>query len=473
MKKTLIAIASSFLFSTLFYHQSLGLNMLLFAIIAIAAVFTIHERARRLDVYLSAGLYLACSFFVFAINSGLSYVTSIFSFIIFSGSISGFKNSIYVQWFNGIYQLLIGALHQLLSNKEKKETTTKKHNLGFIALTTSLVITVLIIFILLYGSVNPILGSWLSKIDMSFISLSWIITTVMGYLLVSNLLATAELDAMTTLDRNASTLLKAREINETTENKLAKEHLLGSVLMIALNMLIVLFIALDVSYVLSNPLSDAASLSKTVHEGVTALVTSIIIAITIILILFRGNLNFYKESDKLRKLTYAWIFLNIGIILLTAYKNYLYSDGFGLTYKRIGVFIYLTLCISGMVTTYFKIARKNNLLFMFQANARVAFIIMIVISSFSWDRVITKQNLSQVEHPDMSYLLYMSDNTADLLYAFAKAHPEESSNQSYIYTEYERWLQRLSNQSWQEKTLQGMLHSKTTSNDILNSQTQD
>ena len=468
MKKILISIASGFLFSTLFYNQNVGLNMLLFAIIAIVTVFVIQEKARRMEVYLSAGLYLLCSLFVVIVNTTFSIFTSIVSFVIFSGSISGFKNSIYVQWFNGIYQLLAGALHQLTSKKEEKTISSKKYNIGFIILTTVIVITILIIFIVLYGSVNPILGGWLSKIDLSFLSISWILTTVMGYLLVNNLLSTAELGLITTLDRKASTLLKQREINDLTEKKLAKEQLLGSILMIALNVLILLFIALDISYVINNPLSDAVALSKTVHEGVTALIASIVIAITIILILFRGNLNFYKESEKLRKLTYAWIILNIVIILLTAYKNYLYSDGFGLTYKRIGVFIYLALCISGMVTTYFKIAKKHNFLFMIQTNARVAFIIMIVISSFSWDRTITQQNLNQVAHPDIPYLLSMSDNTADLLYAFAKAHPEKATNQSYIDTEYERWIQRLSNQSWQEKTLQGMLNSKIASNEIQN-----
>ncbi len=469
MKKTLIAIASGLLFSTLFYNQNLGINILLFAIIAITTVFMIHKKARRPEVYINAGLYLAASFFVFSVNSTLSIITSIVTFIIFSGSISGFKNSVYAQWFNGIYQLMVGAIHQLTSKKEKI-TSTKKYNLGFIIGTIALVVTILIIFIALYGSVNPILGSWLSKIDLSFFSLSWVITTVMGYLLVNNLLSIAECDILTNVDRNAPTLLKARKIDDHIEQKIAKEQLLGSVLMIALNVLILLFIALDMSYVLSNPLSDAVTLSKTVHEGVTALIASIVIAITIILILFRGNLNFYKKSKKLRKLTYAWIFLNIAIILLTAYKNYVYSDGFGLTYKRIGVFIYLALCISGMVTTYFKIAKKHNFLFMIQANTRIAFIIMIVISSFSWDRTITKQNLNQVAHPDIPYLLSMSDNTADLLYAFAKANPEKATNQSYIDTEYERRLQRLSNQSWQEKTLQGMLNSKITSNEIQNSQ---
>jgi len=300
----------------------------------------------------------------------------------------------------------------------------------------------------------------------------------MGYILMNNLLSPAELDALTILDRKAPIFLKKSTITEKKQAALHKEQLFGTVLLIALNVLILLFVVIDITYITGSPLQDAAALSKTVHEGVNALVTSIIIAITIILILFRGDLNFYKRNEKLRALTYTWIALNILIIVLTAYKNYVYSTGFGLTYKRIGVFIYLALSITGMITTYFKIARKHNFLFMVQANTRVAFFILIAISSFSWDRVITKQNLAQVDTPDIDYLITMSTSNADLLYAFAKANPDKTHD-LYTYDIQNRfieWSNRLALETWQETTLRGLLNStnpKTQNYDTTEVYSQD
>jgi hypothetical protein len=156
------------------------------------------------------------------------------------------------------------------------------------------------------------------------------------------------------------------------------------------------------------------------------------------------------------------------IILITAYKNFLYSSGFGLTYKRIGVFIYLLLCISGMVTTYIKVARRYGLYFMFRTNARVAFIVMVMVGSFSWDRMITRYNLEHVSQPDMEYLYDMSYNNGDLLHAYAKlpdgqlgAHPTMNLNQDKIQNRYERWQRVLSKETWQSKTLNGLLNNAT------------
>lgn len=476
MKKALIAIAGALIFSTLFYSQNLGLNMLLFAITAVIAVFTIHKIARRPSMYIIASLYVTSALFVFTVNTILSMITCIIAFIIFSGAISGVKNSIYAQWFNGLYQLIAGAIHQRVVTKSTKEITPKNHNYGFIILTIVVVLVIVLIFALLYGKANPILGSWIAKIDLSFINLSWFITTIMGYLLINNLLSSAEFDVLTVVDRNAPIILETVIITEKKETTLTKQLLFGTVLLIALNVLILLFVVVDITYISGSPLSDAAALSKTVHEGVGALVVSIIIAITIILILFRGDLNFYKKSEKLRLLTYTWIGLNILIIVLTAYKNYLYSSGFGLTYKRIGVFIYLALSITGMITTYFKIARKHNFLFMLQANTRVAFFILIAISSFSWDRVITKQNLAQVTNPDMSYLLTMASSNADLLSAFAKTHPEKDLDTYNINREYNEWASDLISETWQSTTLRGLLNNtnpNTETNDTPEVYTQD
>lgn len=458
MKNAITRLLGALSFSMLFYNQDFGLNLFLFSIIAILSISIIKPNYIKENGFLMAAiLYLISGAFVFTAHTTLSIVTYFITFFVFAGSISGRNNTVYVQWFNGIYQAVLGAVHHRLSGKTANKTSVKRYDYGFILLTCVIVICFIILFATLYGQANPVLGHWISKINLDFINIGWIITTFMGYFLILNISSQAELDILTQPDRNASNMLPIKTVRDTSQH-LKKESLLGTILLIALNVLILLFIATDFWYVLQDPLSDAPTLSNTVHEGVNALVISIIIAITTILILFRGDLNFYKNSSSLRTLTYVWIGLNILIIFLTAYKNYLYSTGFGLTYKRVGVFIYLLLCISGMVTTYFKVARKHNLLFMIQVNARVAFFTMILISSYSWDRAITRYNLNTMAAPDITYLLSLSTSNSDILYAYAKANPKQIDHHIEIASKYNKWQEDLKEQTWQSTTLRSMLN---------------
>ncbi|WP_299679218.1 DUF4153 domain-containing protein [uncultured Dokdonia sp.] len=468
MKRQLTLWISALGFSTLFYEQDLGINLFIFAIIAVVVVAIMRtEVFKRKDMCIATFIYLLTSLFVFTNHSALAVFMSFITYIVFAGTISGSKNAIYVQGINGIYQSVVGALHyHMTPKKERKEITPKKkRDYGFIMLTVVLVVGLPIIFATLYSNINPIFEKWIAAIDLSFINLSWVIITVMGYLLLNNITSPASLDLLIDADKNAPQNLISTPISETQEPLLHKEQLLGSLVIGVLNTLIIFFLIVDIWYVTNNSFQHASELSKTVHEGVNALIASIMIAITLILIFFRGNLNFYKKSRRLRILTYVWIILNCVLVIITAYKNYIYITDFGLTYKRIGVGIYLSLCIAGLVTTYLKVAYRKNVLYLVRLNARIVFIVIVMMSSFSWNREIARYNLSHVKRPDLMYLESMRSNHMDLLYAFAKAHPEKfppTRMEAIIYN-YNNYIKKLQNQTWQSKTLQGMKYEKKSS----------
>jgi hypothetical protein len=462
MKKQLILIIASLGFSSLFYQQGFGLNMVLFAILSVILVSYFRPEAlRRREYWMLALAYIVSATFVFFHNSPLSIVNTFISFLIFVGSISGIRNSVYVQWFNGLYQTFVGSLHQRIHTKTAPAAKKRIHHsydFKFILLTAIIVGGLVTIFSALYGQANPIFEKGLAAIDLSFINMSWLLFSAMGYLLLNNITAVAELDVMTVSERNIPTQLQPNTLSEKQQLVVQKENRLGVVVMVTLNLLILLFICTDLIYVFQSPLDNGTVLSKTIHDGVNALIMSIVIAIILILVLFRGDLNFYKYNQNLKTLTFLWIGLNVIIILITSYKNFLYSSGFGLTYKRIGVFIYLLLCISGMITTYIKVARQCGLYYMLRTNASVAFTVLMVMASFSWDRTITQFNLEQVAQPDMDYLYNMSYRNGPLLHAFAKAHPSKNIHQNKINERYERWERKLSNETWQTKTIHGLLH---------------
>ena len=463
MKLQLILWISALGFSTLFYQQDLGLNMFLFALIAVVTVCIARREAfARLDMRIATIVYLLTSLFVFTNHSALAIFMSFITYIVFAGTISGAKNAIYIQGMNGLYQSFLGALHYYMSPKKERQIVTpqKKRDYGFILLCVLLVVGLPIIFASLYSHINPIFEKWVSAIDLSFISIPWLLMTLMGYILISNVTAPAALQMLTEADSALRQDMQEISISEAQEPILRKEQLLGSLVIGVLNALIFFFLVVDIWYVTNNPFLHASELSKAVHEGVGALIASIVIAITLIVILFRGSLNFYKNNHRLRLLTYLWIFLNIVLVLVTAFKNYLYITDFGLTYKRIGVIIYLTLCITGLSTTYLKVAYRKNIYYLIRFNARIVFIVIVLMSSFSWNREITRYNLSQVARPDLTYIEFMSGNHMDLLYAFAKAYPEKftASSLENIERKHTHYVEKLENETWQSTTLQGIKH---------------
>ena len=118
-----------------------------------------------------------------------------------------------------------------------------------------------------------------------------------------------------------------------------------------LNVLLVFFIVTDIMSLMTMDTSKASELSDLVHSGINTLIASILIAIAIILYFFRRNLNFYSENRILKHLTFIWIALNIMLIVLIAIKNQNYITSFGLTYKRIGVHIYISTVLAIQVLT--------------------------------------------------------------------------------------------------------------------------
>ena len=120
---------------------------------------------------------------------------------------------------------------------------------------------------------------------------------------------------------------------------------------------IALFLITDITYLISTNDLRASVFSNQVHNGINALIASIIIAIIIILYFFRGNLNFYKNNKKLKVVTFIWIFLNLILVINIVIKDCQYIYYFGFTYKRIGVLVYLLLTLIGLFTTFIKVHR--------------------------------------------------------------------------------------------------------------------
>lgn len=450
MKKLLLFIGS-LLFSTLFYGKSLGLNLFLFSIITLIVLFVNNKdefKNKRTIIYSS--LYLVTGLAVFFHDSLIAIITNFVTFLTLIGLLSENKSSIYVNWLNGLYTTIAGLFHRNFSYNESTQKVEQKKDVDYIHLAKIICIPslIVIIFITLYQNGNPLFSDIIASIDLSFINIQWLLFAGLGYYLFSNIHKPIEVKPATELDLKTGNSLE--KSNRFSIPKLKKENQLGITLISLLNALIVLFLITDITFILTNEEVRASVFSSQVHSGINALIASIIIAIVILLYVFRGDINFYKENKALKRLAFTWIILNTILVLSIVVKNSQYIYYFGLTYKRIGVLVYLTLATTGLITTLLKIDKVKNIWYLLRVNTRAAFIVLILSSTVNWDYHITNYNFNYAKSMDFKYLIELSNNNTFLLKEQVKSKDLHKDSIILIEQKYNTYVYELRTNSWQE-----------------------
>jgi hypothetical protein len=135
--------------------------------------------------------------------------------------------------------------------------------------------------------------------------------------------------------------------------------------------------------------------------------------------LFRSEQNFFRPKSWLHKLAYLWIGQNLILGISVFIRNFHYISFHGLAYKRIGVIIFLTLVLIGLVTMFFKVEQKKTLFHLVRINSWAAAIMLCLMTLVNWDVAIVKYNLSH-NNPaeiDIDNYLNLSSKVLPVLYA--------------------------------------------------------
>ncbi|SDH75943.1 DUF4153 domain-containing protein [Winogradskyella thalassocola] len=453
MKKLILFIAA-LLFSTLFYNQTIGLNLFLFSILTVVILFINNKsqfKNRKTQIYTIA--YLITGLTIFFHSSTLSVIANLVAFFTLIGQLSETKSSIYVSWLNGLYTTIAGFFHRnfaIVESKTNSEDTKEKIDIDYLHWVKIILIPAVIVitFIALYKEGNPVFSNLIEKIDFGFINIQWILMAGLGYYLFNNIYAPIEVEPATEIDLQTENSLHKTEAFSIP--KLKQENQLGVVLITLLNALIVMYLITDITFLTTQQDISASVYSAQVHSGINALIASILIAIMILLYVFRGNLNFYEQNTTLKRLAFTWIILNILLVLSIVFKNAQYIYNFGLTYKRIGVVIYLLLATIGLVTTLLKINSAKNNWFLFRVNTQAAFIILVVSSTINWDYHITNYNFNYAKSMDYNYVIGLSNNNT-LLLNEQLDHKDLNRGFTYLIEEkYHGYIDKLKTNNWQE-----------------------
>ncbi len=456
------SILSAIAFSLLFYGKSFGLNLVLISILTVVLLTTL-KRENRVSWWYSS-LYILTAILVFLNPSGFTIFVHFMTLIVFIGKSISSKSSLYISWFIGTLNLLFSSLIRLSENKSKEKSHSKKTSTKTINYITGGTIAVFLIgvFSLLYKDANPVFGNLIAQIDLSFISIPWLLFTFLGYLLFLHLLQPFNAAELIDFDaKRGNSLEKPVElVLIQNKKKLEREHTIGSMVFGALNLLLLFFLITDVLYLLQETDLTNADYSKSVHQGIYALVFSIVCAIALILYFFRGNLNFYENNKQIKKLTFLWVILNTILVLFTAYKNYSYIEALGLTYKRIGVLVYLVLTLTGLVIAFIKVAQIKNFIFLVRTNIAAVFAFLIISAAIPWDKIITSYNLAAIKNTDIEYLINLGDSNSLQLYHYVKKNRAQVATplSTAIIEKYHSYKTKQVEKTWQEYTLYHVLN---------------
>ncbi len=410
-------IISVLLYSILFYKQTAGINFLLFNTALLGLLLYRNKQLLKSKVWLSlAGSAIISSFFIYVYGSSLAIIANIFSLFILSALSVNVRTSFLTGLFLSACSIGSSFVRMFLDwIKRKADQISDNYSRPLYVKVFLFIIPLLIaiVFFLFYQNANPLFYDFTKNINLDFISIGWIFFTYSGLLLLYGFFHNGILPFIIEKDQNASLELSpeiASRKNFLSElMRTDTENISGIVLFAMLNLLLLLVNILDLNYLwFDGNLPKGINHKAFVHDGIGTLITSIIVAIMILLFYFRGELNYYKNNKWLRALAFAWIVQNAFMIFSTAYRNNMYIQESGLSYKKIGVYVYLILTLIGLITTFIKVFKLKTNWYLFRVNAAVYFYILILSCMFNWDTIITNFNIKKhdVEHKKLEkYLL--------------------------------------------------------------------
>lgn len=439
------------LYNFFFWKESLGLNLVLFvALILITIIITSGLENKNAKL---AGIALLCSgACVLIINSWVS----IFALMISVIFLAGFSYSKELKTLIGALLMIMTSyflypVHLLIEIVESRQKSRFFAASWRFSKLFILPLIVFVVFYSIYAFSNPTFNSYSVQFwscvreQLGFILDYYppvrFIFIFFGFVLISGILFNSHVRIFERIESKfGNSLFRSNEkklhSSEFDLKKLLRknfpnlfsfrlhslktEYRIGLVLMIMVNILLLILNVIDINFVWINfSPSEVDNLAYFVHEGTYYLIFSIILSSLIILYYFRGNLNFYSKNKMLKYTAYFWLFQNGILAVSLALRNYYYIDFYyALSYKRIGVMVFLILTFSGLISMLIKLMFKKSLFFLVKFNSWVFFIALLISASVNWDYQVARFNLQnpQKEKIDYGYLFTLSDDVLPLLY---------------------------------------------------------
>lgn len=434
-RKSLYFFLLTLAFTALFHKEYWGLNALISAILFVGFTIAITEspiRSRNLKSikwWLATALFLTNGFASFYINNQFSFLLYLLSFFFFvtvhnqlnQSLILGFTQG-FQSFFYGFYEMTakLGSSFQTTKEKRQQQLAIKLLKIGIPLLLA-------IVFLKIYQAADQNFYQWTKFINLDWISWSFIGTFAVFFLILYGFYYYHPAQSLSQIEDQLKNNIPTNysdkaEVYFGIEN----EHKIANYILILLITLLFFYNLIDIHFVATKLYSGNTDLTLTemVHNGVDMLIFSIVLVILILTYIFRGQLNF-TTSKTTKILALAWLGLNIIMVATTALKNLEYITSWGLTYKRIGVIIYLLLALSGLILTIIKVRYNQSIWFLIRSTSLAFFACFTTMGLINWDKEIANYNLSLAPSTiDFDYIHSLGDDTYIHLLDYYKANQQ-------------------------------------------------
>lgn len=451
-RQTPLALISfgALLFNAFFWNEQIALNTLLFDLFFISSLFYLYPSAKEKKIswwLLCAHLLAGTALIVFHTDtSKIAFLITLLLLVAFAEynhRSAWWAAGSVILGFAGFILRFFKLLHLRNSSPQKKRGIGKFIRLAIIPL------FILGCFVIVYSTANAVFAAMLGTIGkylsdffsrlfsifsferMLFLGWGFYCTGALVLRIASNQYERRDIASTDSLIRIRKKRMDVYhslgyDITVGIMGKIAKgplalktEYRTGCLSLLLLNVLLFIVNCIDVNYLWINfTYTPSVNLYLMVHEGTELLIVSIVLAMIVLLVFFRGNLNFYRQNKWLKWGAYAWLLQNAILVVSVLLRDYYYIREFGLAYKRIGVLFFLLLVIAGLFTVFIKIRFTKSAYYLMRVNAWYVVALLVAGSFVQWDPFIAEYNIVHRKRTplDLPYLLTMSHQVLPVLH---------------------------------------------------------
>lgn len=457
MKKLTKLWTGTIAFVAIFYQQGIGLNVSLLALIVWLLLFLTPMSAKQKDAFriLSAWTFFAALSFAWY-GDAFSFLALIMSLLVLA--LKSQYPSINIALYPFIWLInYAGFIFKFFSFRFwLPEKIAGKDSFKKVLAMVLIPVFFVTVFLVVYAAASDTIYNFLSQVPFDFNFVQFFFLTALGFFLFFNLwfvfIPRYVVRINGQLDANFSIADRSECKRTLSFLEIDFERKSGEISLGLLNILLVIFIIVY-NYEQFFSVASHTTLSDEIHQRVATIILSIVLAIGIIMFYFKSTFNFDPNALLLKRLAYLWIFLN-GLLIISAFvKNAEYVSHFGLTYKRIGVYVFLSLSMIGLVMTFVKIYLKKTNTFLVTRMMKIFFVTLVIAASTDFSWIVTKYNLVMNKATDIEYLQGMQYNKQILFDNFKndaswenyfaaqqKMVEKETSKSLLSSSVYYRWL---------------------------------
>lgn len=467
-KRTMLFIMLLAVYNFFFWQEAFGLNAVIFTVLLTGSLLYLNpEGIKNKYVIVSlAAMFISCAL-VLIHNSAFSNFSLFITGITFTGFVHQKQVSSVFTAFSTAGLSFFMFPYNIIEGLKKSGNKYKVMRYVFKSFKLAVIpVIILIIFYSMYAYSNPLFNSYsetfLGTINdflfnfFKYYPFERFAFIFLGLIIVMGILYNVNITAFKELDLKFLSFLKRDKLNKLVMKtgaqkyrpaiiqigllkpknlSLISEFKTGIMLLVMVNLLLLCLNIIDIKFLwFGFNFADVTNIAYYVHNGTYMLIFSILLSMAILLYLFRGNINFYSRNSPLKFLAYLWIFQNAVMASSVALRNIYYMEYYyALSYKRIGVMIFLLLSFIGLVTMVLKIKDRRTTFNIFKINAAAVFVVMLLISVFNWDIEIAKFNLTNPkrESIDVEYLIDLSSDVLPLL-----AQNKDILERAYLYRSF-------------------------------------